>query len=314
MTSVLSEDILRHPRWRPWITAAKVLLCAAVIAAVTWALVGQFRKVQWSQVRFELAPTILGIVALLGVSFMQLAARWTLLMAYGYPLNWRIQVPAAWVPQLGKYLPGGVASVAGVVYILRRYNVPGAVALSAAVLLDGLAVIAGLIVSTPLLLWGPVRERMPSAWIFAVVLTVIGLFIIHPRVFVAMLNWMMRKLGRQPIPAAPPVAKYIWPVLASFAQWLFAGMALWLMTLALTPVSAGLIPLFIASAALAMTLSYLMPFAPGGIGIREGLYLLTIGPAIGPAAAIVVLAMRVLQTLIEIGLAAVGVVVLRKAG
>ncbi len=130
MTSTASEEIPQRSRWRPWITAGKLLLCAAVLAAVTWALVGQFRKVQWSQVRFEIWPSILGIVALLGVSFMQLAARWTLLIAYGYPLNWRIQVPAAWVPQLGKYLPGGVASVAGVVYILRRYNVPGAVALA----------------------------------------------------------------------------------------------------------------------------------------------------------------------------------------
>jgi hypothetical protein len=44
---------------------------------------------------------------------MQLIARWTLLIAYGFPLTWRVQLPAAWVPQLGKYVPGGVASVGG---------------------------------------------------------------------------------------------------------------------------------------------------------------------------------------------------------
>lgn len=313
MTTAGSQDVPRSSRWRIWITAGKVLLCALVVAAVTWALIRQFQKVQWSQVRFEPGPSILGVFALLAVGCMRLAASWTLLTAYGHPLNWRIQVSTAWVPQLGKYLPGGIASVAGVVYILRRYNVPGAVALGAVVLLDGLAVIAGLIVSTPLLLWGPVRHRMPEAWIFSLLLTAIGLFVIHPRIFVAMLNWILRKLRRQPIPAAPPVAGYIWPVLAIFAQWLFAGTALWLLTLSLTPVSITMIPLFIASAALAITLSFLAPFAPGGIGIREGLYLITIGPAVGPAAAIVVLAMRVLQTLVEIGLAAIGLIVLRKA-
>ena len=83
--------------------------------------------------------------------------------------------------------------------------------------------------------------------------------------------------------------------------------------MAVTEVQASLIPLFIASAALAMTVSYLMPFTPGGLGIREGLYLLTLGPTIGPRVAIVVVAMRVIQTVIEIVLAGVGAWVMRTA-
>jgi uncharacterized membrane protein YbhN (UPF0104 family) len=85
------------------------------------------------------------------------------------------------------------------------------------------------------------------------------------------------------------------------------------MTAAVTDLSMRSLPLFIASAALAMTVSYLMPFTPGGIGIREGLYLITLGPIVGPKAAIVVVAMRVIQTLVEIVLAAFGVAVLKSA-
>ena len=48
-----------------------------------------------------------------------------------------------------------------------------------------------------------------------VAMIVIGLIILHPRVFVAMLNLLLRKIRRQPIAAAPPIARYIWPVLAS---------------------------------------------------------------------------------------------------
>src|SRR5439155_18712203 len=133
---------------------------------------------EWSQVHFELAPSVLAIACLLGVSVMQLAARWTLASAYGYRLNWRVAVASAWVPQLGKYLPGGIASVAGVVYILRRFGVPAAVGLSVAVLLDGLAVVAGFIVSTPLLLSGPVRQRWPLAWIGCIVVVGVGLVLL----------------------------------------------------------------------------------------------------------------------------------------
>jgi uncharacterized membrane protein YbhN (UPF0104 family) len=62
-----------------------------------------------------------------------------------------------------------------------------------------------------------------------------------------------------------------------------------------------------------MTVSYLMPFTPGGIGIREGLYLITLGPTIGPRVAIVVVAMRVIQTVIEVLLAGIGALVMRSA-
>jgi uncharacterized membrane protein YbhN (UPF0104 family) len=288
-------------------------LCLVVVAFVMNALLKQFRQLHWSDFHFAMVPALAAIACVLGVSAMQLVARWTLLIAYGYPLTWRIQLPAAWVPQLGKYIPGGIASVGGAVYLLRKQGVPGAVGLSVAVLLDALAVIAGLIVSTPLLLWAPVRERMPMAWLACAVLTIVGLVMLHPRVFVGLLNWSLRRIRRQPIAEVPPLSKYLWPVLASFGQWLFAGFALWFMTAAVMPVPINLLPLFIASAALAMTVSYLTPFSPGGIGIREGLYLLTLGPMIGPKVAIVVVAMRVVQTLIEVLLALIGLALLRKA-
>ena len=288
-------------------------VCAVVLWFVIRALWRQFHEVQWSQVDVKPLPAIAATVCVIGVSAMQLVARWTLLIAYGYPLNWRVQLPVAWVPQLGKYVPGGIASVGGAVYLLRKHGVPGAIGLSVAVLLDALAVMAGLIVSTPLLLWRPVRERMPLAWLACAGMVIVGLVMLHPRVFVGLLNWSLRLIKREPIAQAPPLSKYLLPVLASFGQWLFAGFGLWFMTMAVTPVQMSMIPLFIASAALAMTVSYLMPFTPGGLGIREGLYLITLGPTIGPRVAMVVVAMRVIQTVIEIVLAAIGAWVMRNS-
>ena len=315
MTEASAEPVVPPRAAQPlWVRLATWSVCAIVLAFVAVALVRQLKQVEWSQVRFRAVPAAVAIACVLGVSGMQLAARWTLLIAYGYRLNWRVQLPAAWVPQLGKYVPGGIASVGGAVYLLRRHGVPSAVGLSVSVLLDALAVMAGLIVSTPLLLWGPVRETLPMGWLAGAAMIVIGLVLLHPPIFVGLLNFALKKIRRQPIAQAPRLAQYRWPVLASFGQWVFAGFALWLMTAAVTTVDAKLIPLFIGSAALAMTVSYLMPFAPGGIGIREGLYLLTLGPTIGPAVAIVVVAMRLVQTLIEVLLAAVGWRVMRQVG
>ena len=312
-TQPLASPARSPSRRALWIRVIAWTVCAIVLYFVISALVRQFRAVQWSEVDFHLLPASAAVVCVLGVSAMQLVARWTLLIAYGYPLSWRVQLPAAWVPQLGKYVPGGIASVGGAVYLLRRHGVPAAIGLSVAVLLDALAVMAGLIVSAPLLLWRPVRERLPMAWLACAALIVVGVIMLHPRVFVALLNLALRAVKRQPIAQTPALRRYLWPVLASFGQWLFAGFGLWFMTMSVTEVAASLLPLFIASAALAMTVSYIVPFAPGGIGIREGLYLITLGPAIGPRVAIVVVAMRVIQTVIEILLAAIGAWVMRSA-
>src|SRR5689334_15979588 len=202
-------DAKRKP---PWLRAVGVLLCCAVVIAVALTLFKQLKLVDWQHVRFAPLPSLLSILALLGVSACQVAARWTLLCAYNQRIGWRIQLAASWIPQLGKYLPGGVASIAGIVFILRKYKVPGAVAVSVAVLLDAMAVIAGLIVSTPLLVWQPVRAKFPLAWIACIAMVIVGLILLHPRIFVALLNWLLLKLKRQPIAQAPPLRKYIWPL------------------------------------------------------------------------------------------------------
>jgi hypothetical protein len=276
--------------------------------------VRQFRAVSWDDLHFHPGLALLAVLAMLGVNGVQLVMFRALLAAYDHRLPWRVLLGAAWVPPLGKYVPGKVAAVAGSVYLLRKHGVPGAVAVSIALMADGLAVIAGLVVSTPLLLWEPVRREWPNTWIFCVALAAAGVVALHPRVFVGLINVLLRKLGRPPLASMPTLGRYILPVSMSFAQWLFAGLGLWLMTRAVTDVSPRLLPQFIATAALAMTFSYLALFAPGGLGVREGIYLLTLGPMIGASAAVVVVAMRVIQTLIELTLAAVGAVLLRGAG
>jgi uncharacterized membrane protein YbhN (UPF0104 family) len=164
-----------------------------------------------------------------------------------------------------------------------------------------------------MLLSEPVRSRMPTAWLAGAIMIALGLLMLHPRVFVSSLNFVLRQFHRQEITQIPPIHRYIPPVLASFGQWILAGLGLWCMTLTVTDIPAARIPLFIQSAALAMTVSYLMPFAPGGIGVREGIYVITLKSVVGPEIAIVALAMRVIQTAIEIILAAAGMAAMRKS-
>src|SRR5215203_1745875 len=119
------------------ITFVKLALTLLVVWYVARALVAQFKAVAWEDLHLTPGFAILSILATLGVAGVQLLAFISLLRAYGHRLPWRAALAAAWIPPLGKYVPGKVASMASAVYIQRQNGVPGSVAVSVALMMDG---------------------------------------------------------------------------------------------------------------------------------------------------------------------------------
>jgi hypothetical protein len=295
------------------VTALKVTLFAIVLALVIPRLWHNLREVNLRTTRLNPWFVLLCAVCAAGTPLVQLVVFRELLAAYFRRLPWRVMVVASFLPPLGKYLPGKVAALGGTIYLLRRQGVPGAIAFSLALMQDGLAVITGMMVAAPLLLWEPIRRFSPLLRWLAPCVVVIGIICLHPRVFTGVANLALRLFRRPRLAARPTLRQYMLPMLITFGQWVCIGLALWCMARAVTPVAISRIPLFIASASFAMTLSYLALFAPGGLGPREALLLVTLSPLIGAeSAAIVVVAIRVVQTLIELTLAALGYLVLRR--
>jgi hypothetical protein len=119
----------------------------------------------------------------------------------------------------------------------------------------------------------------------------------------------VRKIVRIALPEAtvsltPPIGVVAFGIAANTIAWLGYGVALWLLARGLLP-SAGLgllpaIAVFTAS----YLAGFLALFAPGGIGVREGVFILMLqGPiGIGAATALAV-ASRLLLTVTELGAA-----------
>lgn len=250
----------------------------------------------------------------MGTALVQLVIFRLLLMAYFGKVPWRVMMVVSWIPPLGKYIPGKVAALAGTIYLLRRHGIPATIAFSVAVIQDGMAVIAGLMVAAPLLGWAPVRQMIPGAWTWCGLVLVAGVIFLHPRVFTLLANFGLKLLGRETLRTSITLRDYAGPLIVTFGQWFFMGLALWFVTrsIAGAALAPGEIPFFIAIAALGMTIGYLALISPGGIGVREGIFFLALTPVVGKEhAAVVTVAMRVVQTLVEIVLAIVGLLVLR---
>lgn len=294
------------------IGVAKAVLLLIVLALVGYALYQQWKRIDFEQVSLRPAPLVLSVIALIGVSTVQMISYRTLLGAYAHAPAWSQMLAVAWVPPLGKYVPGKVAALLAAMSMLRRFAIPMAVAVAVVLVLDGLAVIAGLITGAPLLLWQPVRAVAPWAWIVCIPVVIGGVVALHPAVFGRLINFALRKLKKQPLPKMPTIGQYLVPVMCAFAQWVLAGLSLmWIVEAVTGDAQWRRLHLFIPFAALSQTIGYLALFAPGGIGVREAILLTGLAPIVGPLVAIIVPIRAIAQIVVDLTLALLGLLILR---
>jgi hypothetical protein len=295
------------------LAAVKWILFLVVLAFVVRALVKQFSEIDFHAVQFQPLALVGAIAAMGMVPIVQLVSYRILLGAYMHQPPWRVLAAAVWVPILGKYVPGKVASVAGVIYILRRFSIPIAIAFSVVLVLDGMMAVSGLMLGAPLLLSAPVKHLLPQGWLAAIGVVMCGLICLHPRVFGWVTNFVLKKMGRDPLDHMPDLKHYLVPVICVFTQWILAGISLWCVARSVTITPVAQIPTFVSIAGLAWTISYLALFAPGGIGVREAIFLTTLHQIVGLGsdAAIVVVGIRLVQLFVEIVCVAVGLVILK---
>jgi uncharacterized membrane protein YbhN (UPF0104 family) len=233
--------------------------------------------------------------------------------AYGHPLSWRMANAINWIPQLGKYLPGKVASVVGAVWFLKQGNVPAAVGLSVIATQAGLAVVIGFVLSAQLLFDVDVRRDYPNAWIVSIVALVAGVVVLHPKVFTRLFNLVLRLARRPAMPVVPRVRDFVRPVVFTTVMWLFAGLALYFTIRAFVEVPLRTVPTFVSAAAVGITIGFLALFSPSGLGVREWVFLKVLPTVVvgGPLLGAAVVTNRILQTFVELVIAGVMTVIMR---
>ena len=309
------------PTQKTLVRLAKYAVLTVVIVYVVLAMRHEFAKTTRADL-LRLQPdwrlTIGAGLCLVGVNSVQMIRYKSLLRAYGASPTWTQMAAIAWIPPLGKYVPGSVWALGAAIAMLKRFGVNVVIAISVVVMVDAFSEIVGLIVAVPVLLHPPVSEKFPAGKWLAPIFLIAGVVALAPPMFNRLLAFALRLFKRPPLTRMPTWGEYGVPVLTAIAQWLFAGGALWLMTRAVTPVPASAFPQFTMVAAAALAVGYLFFIAPAGAGPREVIFV-TLLPALTPGApagtvAIVTIAMRLLQVVVELALAGFGAIVLNAQG
>ncbi|GAA2942597.1 lysylphosphatidylglycerol synthase domain-containing protein [Streptomyces enissocaesilis] len=225
---------------------------------------------------------------------------WRVLIPGEHPIKGLYAAKIYFLGQLSKYVPGRVWGVLTHVAHGRAAGVPGAQMTSAYLLSLMLTILTGVGVS---LLAAP--AALPGHWLW---LCPPALF------FVACVVWpalatrpvtALSRMVRRPV-EPPPDSAVRRAMLLAVVSWLFSGLHLWFLVLALdAPVWAGL-GVAVGAFALATVVSSLALIVPDGWGVRE----LTITAALATVlptgtAATAAIASRIVCVLAELGSSAV---------
>jgi glycosyltransferase 2 family protein len=289
-----------------WVRVGQWLAGLLIIGLAARSLLRNWTELRSQPLEWRIEPGWLVLSALLvWAMYALLIVAWRMMLAgWGQRLDGWTAARIWTVSSLGKYLPGKVWAIAGMALLAQRAGIAAWAATGSAVVLQVLAIGTGAAVAG-------LTGRQAIAAADPRLGAVLGVLIAGAVAGVALLLWpaFLRRLLRLAAPDAeargtPPVAGIAFGIVANLVAWLGYGLALWLLARGLLP-SAGLDPaLAIAVFTASYLAGFLALFAPGGIGVREGLFILMLQGPLGIAAATALaLASRVLLTITELGAA-----------
>ncbi|HTR20670.1 MAG TPA: lysylphosphatidylglycerol synthase domain-containing protein [Gemmatimonadales bacterium] len=282
---------------RRWLWWTIQLVVAAIVIRMVWATLAR----NWSEFRslhLTLQPQIgwigLAVVVLL-ISYASSVEAWRRILAGWHQHLPYMRAARIWlVANLGRYIPGKVWSVAGLMALAQRSGVEAWAAGASAFAIQAVAIGTAVAIVAVAIPGAESPLRLAAAALVAM-LTIASLA--WPRA----VQTLARLVGRPERVRPLPVAAVAESSALGIFSWLGHGTAFWLLSRGLG--LPGTLPVTTAVGvfALGYILGLLALFAPGGVGVREVVLISLLTPMLGGGGAIALsLASRLLLTVTEV--------------
>lgn len=201
---------------------------------------------------------------------------------------------------LGRYVPGKVWQIAGLAILARRQGVSATIGTLAGILVQGFSLLAAAAWGIPALT--AIRAESPE-WLWLVVglgIAAVVLLCSVPALLHGVFRFLFRLARRDPDEAPKTDVRF-------GLRWLCWHMVVWAgygAAFHLFLVGLGFDELGILSSTVYFAAAYLLGYlalpAPAGLGVREGVLMALLLPALGPAAAPVAILARLWMTAVEL--------------
>jgi len=270
----------------PWLR--RLIGVAITVAIFAWMLKPVVR--QWDAVGERVREInwglfVLAAVMFAGFLFVFRVTSWrTILSGFGY----RLPLPAAtriWsTSELARYLPGVIWQVVGRVYLCKPYGVSGTVCSTSQILELVVFLLANILVALSCLAFFAYRMKGHAVTYLyvATALVPLLLMLLHPKVFYTALTkymtWRGKELPTRRVRGRTLTMLAIWAILGLLWQ----SLALWVLTHGPLDLPIQKWWVVAGSYCLAWCAGFIAFWAPGGLGVREFIFVTAMMFALPP--------------------------------
>lgn len=246
-------------------------LCAVVIFAGSF-LYQNFGKV--SPIIANSNPYLLVLALVLHFLFVifQGTLGVAVLRATGGEVAYSKALPALCLSLMGRYVPGKVWVVTSRVFLLSSMGIRTTLVVASAVKEHIYTIFSGLLIALVFMPTVMTGDFFAYLWGMAVLA---GFFLLPPRFVHATVNRGLAFMGKQPLDKWGTHSTALIFISLYFLNWMVLGLGLIFLAMSLFPwVPFSLVLPWTGLYALAVSAGFLAVFAPGGIGVREGIFFL----------------------------------------
>ncbi len=309
--------------WRRWFDRLQplfLLLAFLFIAALLRSQWATLRSYEW-----RLDPAWLALSAgLMLASWAGEVYIWYLLIRLlGSHLPYGAALRIWFLTALVRYIPGNVWQPLSLTLYCQQRNIRPELTLASIALFQVIVLLA----ITPIAAfyfqltgnWGIFTDLLAgwANWLIGLALLPLFVFLAKPSWLLAMLNWLLRKVGRVEVQATLSSWHLLLLLLLGAFDWLLWGATFATVTLALGPLTDLPLPMLffhlMAVYPIGYAIGFLSLFTPSGFGVREGAYYLLLAPMLGGGlVTVAALTMRVWNIVGEVVMALVSLVIERR--
>ncbi len=220
-------------------------------------------NINWLQMGFS--------IVLLLCQFTLMVLVWLyMLRRMGEHLSF-IQAWRIWfLSNLGRYIPGKIWQIAGLVWLAGEEGVSMRIAGASVIIAQALSILASSIMFILLVVYGFDLPSIGLLWPVAMIFVVICA-VVYPGNLERILNAGLRIFGKQPVEVRLTVTEIINIFVVYIFGWAIYGMAFYVFVDSLVNLEARHILFTVSIFAVSYVTGLLAFFAPGGIGVREGI-------------------------------------------
>jgi hypothetical protein len=304
----VDEEAMRRFNYRK---VARLIIFVAIFAFLARMVWGNWREVKDASFTLKLLPFISGTFIFAFSYFIQFWAWYLITVKLGVAISFSETVESWFYSLLGKYLPGKVWLLLSRFYFYESRG-KSKKGISIALYFETVTMVAaaGLLFWASLLFFIDVNPYgRGEEWKWLVLLFIPVFVFLHPTVLQKILNWGLSRIGKAPVALSLSYPDVLWILCICLVCWMVGGVGFYLFINSVFSIPAGNMLYLTGAMAFSTILGLVSLFAPGGLGVREGVLVYLLSFTIpGSIAVVLSILTRLWMTLVEIGL--IGVIYL----